>query len=50
MDAATAAGTAAAVAAGLPNGSAGFFNWALTDAGIIGSYQGALVLSLVYHK
>jgi len=41
MDAATAAGTAAAVGAQLPN--AGLTNWALTDAGILGSYQGALI-------
>jgi hypothetical protein len=41
MDAATAAGTAAAVGAQLPN--AGLTNWALTDAGILGSYQGALL-------
>jgi hypothetical protein len=41
MDAATAAGTAAAVGANLPN--AALTNWALTDAGILGSYQGALI-------
>lgn len=41
MDAATAAGTAAYIGTLLPN--AGLTNWALTDAGIIGSYQGALI-------
>ena len=41
MDAATAAGTAAAIGALLPNAS--LTNWALTDAGIIASYQGALI-------
>ena len=41
MDAATAAGTAAYIGTLLPN--AGLTNWALTDAGIIASYQGALI-------
>ena len=41
MDAATAAATAAAVGAALPN--PGLTNWALTDTGIIASYQGALI-------
>jgi iron complex outermembrane receptor protein len=41
MDAATAAGTAAYIGTLLPN--AGLTNWALTDTGIIGSYQGALI-------
>ena len=41
MDAATAAGTAAAIGNLLPNAS--LTNWALTDAGIIASYQGALI-------
>ena len=41
MDAATAAATAAFIGTQLPN--AGFTNWALTDTGIVGSYQGALL-------
>jgi outer membrane receptor protein involved in Fe transport len=41
MDAATAAATAAYVGSLLPN--AGLTNWVLTDTGIVGSYQGALL-------
>jgi len=41
MDAATAAATATYVGSLLPN--AGLTNWVLTDTGIVGSYQGALL-------
>ena len=41
LDAANAGGQAYFIGTLLPN--AGFTNWALTDTGIVGSYQGALI-------